>query len=176
MSKSVIDQFFVASALIISDKLKGKCMYEHHDSTLSGGISAPGKIKFIDKISLPDSMIPIDVDMDDYYIVICEKTENVFLFTCGLGPCIGVAALSSDDRTVIGVAHLYGIITSSDFPNLSSKKTNKLIQLSYNKTPLEKIDLTEILQYFQPFKFNKFIETIKSNAESNKIIDIYLGG
>ncbi|MGQ3892658.1 hypothetical protein [Legionella sp. CNM-4043-24] len=135
------------------------------------------QIQLVEKVNLPGNMIAVDVDMDDYYVAICEKEEDVFLFTCGLGPCISAAAYCklSDGRVILGVAHMYGILESHDFQGISMRHAGDMTQLGYRESQLDEESIKEVLPFFKPHKLSKLIETIKCHSDG-EIIDIYLGG
>lgn len=137
------------------------------------------KIKQLEKISLPEEMIPLDVDVGDYGVVVCKEEDNVFLFTCGLSSCTAIAARCQTEagHTVLGLLHLNGTtLSSSDFPKLHFMSANEIIQLSYHTSKLNEIKINEIIEHFHPYEFNNLIDKVKSYIKPNEVIDIYLGG
>lgn len=138
----------------------------------------PHKMRKIDKINLPKNMVPIDVDMDDYAVVKCEKEDSAFLFTVGLSTCMGVTAFckARNNAVVLGTAHLFGCISSLDFRNQSSSDEDHAFELAYHNHPAKKSDLDRMLKTFHPSKFNSMLNLMKQISPEADKIQICLGG
>jgi hypothetical protein len=123
-------------------------------------------------------MIAIDVDPNSYFIMVCENNEDVFLFTCGLSTCLGIAATgkTSTGKTILGIAHTYSLIEDGDMLEHNSIQKNDISKATLASTLLRPEQLDEALQIFHPDIFNKLINSIKTYQNPAERIEIYLAG
>jgi len=132
-------------------------------------------IKQVKKIKLPEQMIPLIVDMDEYNVVMCEKDEAVLLFTCGLSTCIGIAAFcrTKDGRIILGMVHNSGGVDSINFKRDSSFDRKDIL---YRQAKAEPGEIEQLMKDFYPSMLNNLIDTMKRMSGGDEIIEIYMTG
>ena len=138
----------------------------------------PVTIKKLNKMLLSASASTLNISTNDYRVILCEKTDDVFLFTKLLGNSVAVATSLGevDGKKVQGLAHLPERLHERDFPAHTREEANELINLSQRDIPLPADELEQIIDFFQPFKLIQLIDKMKIASQTNDKIHVYLGG
>lgn len=126
------------------------------------------------KIQLPQNMIPLPVGMYEQpgKVVVLEPSDSVFLYTDGIGPCIGVLMFCrlQSGKCIIGVSHI-----SIEYKINNADAVRELSQQEGGIKKAIKLGL------FNPYKLNNILRGFKSQIGSfstmgNDKIEIYFAG
>ncbi|MHB1948513.1 MAG: hypothetical protein ACYCQI_10425 [Gammaproteobacteria bacterium] len=128
------------------------------------------KITDTSLVSLPP------VIMGNFAVVTCKEDDNVYLYTPGLGPCVGITARCEDKKgnIILGAAHMVDIDDNDFCSGISPAEISNLVLL--RRKPLKAEDIDKILTKFQPFLLTNMINTMRLIAGPDAVIDICFGG
>jgi len=123
-------------------------------------------ISILKSIKLAEGVVPLAVGMYEKpgKVVICERNDNVFLYTDGLGPCIAALLFCrlKSGKSIIGVAHIFrDSFTDGKIATVMEGREKEVIAA----------------KQFRSYKLLKIIELIKESHEyKDEQIDIFLAG
>ncbi|MDR3500980.1 MAG: hypothetical protein P4L79_00175 [Legionella sp.] len=115
------------------------------------------------KIEISSDTVALNVAMSEMKIIMCSTDDDIFLFTDGMGLCVGIIAYCElkNNQKIIAVYHMSPI----EFENIGAED-------EYNPN----VENCKVPSQYYPLNFHKFIDNIRKFTEETDIIKLYFCG